>query len=93
MTEKTVWPDAPCCAPNYPFGCICPLKERALRAWMRDDNSVPPMTERQREYCLYEIGRVEGYRRDDYVDSSDAELAHGTIVAWLDYAADKGLTV
>tara|TARA_R100000365_G_scaffold2508_2_gene7863 strand:- start:7573 stop:7854 length:282 start_codon:yes stop_codon:yes gene_type:complete len=92
VTEKTTWPEAACCAPNYPFGCICPPKERALRAWERGDDSMPPMTERQRAYCLHEIGRVEGYRREDYVDASDRDLAHTTIIAWLDYAADKGLT-
>ena len=83
MTEKTTWPEAACCAPNYPFGCICPPKERALRAWERGDDSMPPMTERQRAYCLHEIGRVEGYRREDYVEAIAILRIRPSSLGWI----------
>lgn len=52
---------------------------------------MPAMTKKQREYCLNEIGRVEGYDRNDYLRCTDKELANAVLCAWLDYARDKGL--
>lgn len=68
--------------------CVCPATERALRHVAR---AGAPMTAEQREWCLMEIDGVEGYRRDDYVNESDPDVAHGVLNAWTDYCRDKGL--
>jgi hypothetical protein len=49
------------------------------------------MTDLEREWCLTEIESVEGYRREDFVDSDDSALAHGVLNAWKDYCRDMGL--
>ncbi len=73
-------------------GCFCCDNERALRAYAYGSRQpMPPMTGEQREACLDEIGNVEGYRREDYAQSPDKELAHGVLCAWMDYCRDKGL--
>lgn len=89
-TMAASWPDAPCCRPDYP-ACACLPMERALRSWKNGGSSLPPMTAEQREACLAEIARVEGYRRSDYEAASDVDLARGTLDAWVDYCRDKGL--
>ncbi len=53
--------------------------------------AMPDMTAEQREFCLTEIGNVEGYRRADYEESDDADLASGVLSAWTDFCRDKGL--
>ena len=52
---------------------------------------LPVMTEGQRTACLDEIGAVEGYDRDDWVGSTDAQLAGGVLSAWQDYCRDLGM--
>lgn len=94
MGKCIIWPAVSCCmaAPGHePFGCVCPTEEKALRGWMRSDAAMPAMTTEQREYCLQEIGRVEGYDRSEWEDSTDKDLARGVISAWTDYCRDKGL--
>ena len=49
------------------------------------------MTPEQREFCLSEIDRVEGYERKGLEDVSDQVLASDTLSAWVDYCRDKGL--
>lgn len=85
------WPTAPCCAPDYPGGCVCPPAEMALRGWSDRRDGMPAMTADQREWCLNEIGQVEGYQRAEYESCDDADLARGVLDAWTDYCRDKGL--
>jgi hypothetical protein len=49
------------------------------------------MTPEQREWCLNEIGQIEGYERDEHIPDSDADLARTVLHAWTDYCRDKGL--
>ncbi len=70
--------------------CVCLDAERTLRAYIASV-PMPPMTPEQREACLDEIGRVEGYDRADYATSTDADLARGVLAAWTDFCRDKGL--
>lgn len=84
------WPETICCSPDYPGGCQCSPSERALRAW-KAHHDLPDMTAEQREFCLQEIDRIEGYRRKDYEAEDDADLANTTLNAWTDYCRDKGL--
>jgi hypothetical protein len=49
------------------------------------------MTPAQREECLEEIGRVEGYDPKDYAQLTDRDLARSVLHAWADYCRDKGL--
>jgi hypothetical protein len=71
--------------------CVCGMTERALRWWMSPHHTWMPMTPEQREWCLAEIDSVEGYRRADYEDVPDSQLARGVLDAWRDYCRDKGL--
>lgn len=64
--------------------------ERALRGW-QDGRMAAPMTPDQRETCLAEIERVEGYSRGDHERDIDKELARTVLTAWTDYCRDKGL--
>ena len=88
MTDQ--WPDAPCCWPDYPGGCICPPMEKALRAW-KAGRYIAKMTPEQREACLTEIDKVEGYRRAEHETESDGDLANTVLSAWVDYCRDKGM--
>lgn len=72
-------------------GCMCGADERVLRGYMRKDALLAPMTEAQRNWCLGEIGCVEGYDRRDYEGLDDASLARGVLDVWTDYCRDKGL--
>lgn len=84
----TRWPDTSCqCSISE---CICPLCERALRAWSNGSLKIG-MTPDQREFCLSEIDSVEGYRREDYESYSESDLARGVLDAWRDYCRDKGM--
>jgi hypothetical protein len=49
------------------------------------------MTDEQREWCLDEIGGIEGYDRDEHVQDSDVTLAWTVLHAWVDYCRDKGM--
>jgi hypothetical protein len=85
----------PCCeGAGYPFAmadCICGANERVLRGYIREDPNLPPMTQAQRDWCLDEIGSVEGYERKDYEHYSNADLGSAVLHAWTDYCRDKGL--
>lgn len=70
--------------------CICPQSECVLRHYINGEN-IRPMNQNEREWCLDEIGSVEGYRRSDYESYSDADLASTVLRAWVDYCRDKGL--
>lgn len=79
--------DIPCQCVGHPLAadeCICPATERMLRRG-------GPFTAAQREWCLNEIGRVEGFRREDHIDEDDKQLGRSVISAWTDYCRDKGL--
>ncbi|HEJ4407825.1 TPA: hypothetical protein SL557_000104 [Pseudomonas aeruginosa] len=81
---------APCCNPDE--ACACSGAERVLRVYAyRPDTTLPAMTEDQRTACLDEIGAVEGYDRDHWVGSTDAQLAGGVLSAWHDYCRDLGM--
>lgn len=76
------------CICRYPGGCACPDGERALRAIMRGDYEL---TADAREWCLDQIGQVEGFERGAYEDMADRDVARGVLDAWQDYCRDKGL--
>jgi hypothetical protein len=69
-------------------GCICGPSERVLRGVKNGDARL---TDEQREWCLGEIDKVEGYSRDEYDIADDFTLANGVLCAWTDYCRDKGL--
>ena len=50
-----------------------------------------PMSPAEREGCLQEIAKVEGYERKHYETATDQMLARGVLSAWTDAARDKGL--
>lgn len=76
------------CICGYGECCVCPDTEKALRAVA---HSGAALNAEQREWCLREIGRVEGYDRKEHESATDRDLAHTVICAWTDYARDKGL--
>ncbi|HMV59468.1 MAG TPA: hypothetical protein PKD38_19910, partial [Nitrospira sp.] len=45
-------------------------------------NTGRPMTVHEREWCLQEIARVEGYDRADYEQCDNQQLARGVLTAW-----------
>lgn len=49
------------------------------------------MNTEQREFCLREIDRIEGYKRAEHESEDDSDLANTTLSAWTDYCRDKGL--
>ena len=71
--------------------CTCPEQERALRAYVSRFPAPPLMNGKQRDWCLSEIGSVEGWRREDHVADTDQVLARAVLDAWTDYCRDKGL--
>lgn len=76
-------PIVACCIDDEE-GCACGLTERALRAGAA-------LTAEQREWCLHEIGSIEGHTREDHEGSNDADLCRAVLSAWTDYCRDKGL--
>jgi len=93
VIEMPAVPDARCCGyygPPGSFPCECAPSERALRAWS-GGYAAAPMTVEQREWCLGEIGRVEGWTASDHTADTDADLARNVMSAWTDYCRDKGL--
>ena len=90
VNEMPGVPDAPCCWPGYPGGCVCGRTERALRAWLASDSSMPAMTPEQRAWCQAELASY-GERPDVDDDTPDADLAREVIHCWVDYCRDKGL--
>lgn len=79
-----------CFEPETYGGCCCGDMECALRAYAERWPMVA-MHPVQREWCLDEIARTGGYDRLEWLGSSDQVLAHGVLMAWADYARDKGL--
>lgn len=80
-------PDVPCQCATYALeeaDCICGASERVLRSGI-------PLTGEQREWCLNEIARVEGYDRKDYQECSDKDLGRAVLSAWTDYCRDQGM--
>jgi len=78
----------PSCVCGYGELCVCPTTEKALRAIK---NSDLRMTLEQREWCLNELNKVEGYDRREHEHDWDRTLANAVLCAWTDYARDKGL--
>ena len=78
------------CICRYPYGCVCPADEKALRAW-KSGSLETEMTPAQRKWCSDEIASVEGYTREGHDTATDSELASEVLVAWTDYCRDKGL--
>jgi len=70
--------------------CVCGATEKALRGWA-NKRLTTPMTQEQREWCLAEIGSVEGYTAKDYIKCDDDHLALSVLTAWMDYCRDKGM--
>lgn len=81
----------PCCQPDAEEGCVCGSDERILRAYADRLPSLPPMTKEQRNWCLDEIGGVEGYNRFEYEEYPDHDLAYVVLRAWVDYCRDNGM--
>ncbi|MPR10151.1 hypothetical protein [Microvirga tunisiensis] len=80
------------CQCGYGDLCVCPLKEAAMRAYASGSRTpLPAMNSEQRDWCLEEIGSVEGHDRKDHDYSTDQHLARAVLNAWTDYARDKGL--
>ncbi len=80
-----------CCVCGNLDACLCGDSERALHKWAGRVKDMPSMTLEQREWCLREIGSVEGWSRDDHENDTDEHLANSVLSAWLDYCRDKGL--
>jgi hypothetical protein len=78
------------CICNPPCGCLCPDTERALRFVQTTPNNFL-LSDEQREWCLTEIGRVEGYDRKDFENAIPSDLARGVLSAWTDFCRDKGM--
>ena len=85
--RDVAWPDLPC-ACDYGDGCICLPMERALRHATKGSVAL---TSEQRETCLAEIAKVEGWDRADHQGQSDRDLARSTLGAWADYCRDRSL--
>lgn len=74
-----------------PASCVCEKTERLLRAYAYvDAGTHPPLTPEQREWCLKQLDRVEGYGRDGFKDNDDMWLCRTVLNAWADFAKDKG---
>lgn len=69
--------------------CVCCPLERAIRLYASGD-APEPMTQAQREECLKEIARVEGYDRADYESVDDTMLAHGVFARGRITAVTRG---
>lgn len=82
-------PTSGCYCMDKPADCVCGENEIHLRGWVAE--KLPPMTPEQREWCLQEIQKVEGYNRQDYETSPDKDLANGVLRAWQSFCKDKGL--
>lgn len=86
------WPEVPCCLPEEvacATDCCCGVTERVLRGYI-SDKDLPPMTTYQRNWCLNQIGQVEGRKSSEYAFNTDAELAREVLNAWADAARDSG---
>ena len=89
------WPvlDDWCCLPENAacaVECCCGVTERVLCAYIAGACAVA-MTTKQRDWCLNQIGQVEGRVMSEYAFDTDVELARAVLDAWADYARDKGI--
>lgn len=89
MPDLPVIEGCPCYSDGH-CECACGPSERVLRAIVYT-GGAPALTPEQREWCLSEIGSVEGYARKDYEAAHDVIVARGVLDAWTDYARDKGV--
>lgn len=72
------------------MACVCLDAEKALRLCSARKLAAP-LTPEEREECLEEIDRVEGFDRAHSESATDAQLADDVLYAWTAYARDKGL--
>ena len=75
---------------GIPEECACMEAEAVLRCYIAGYVQTA-MSPAQRETCLQEIEQVESFRREDYAEATDRDLARGVLDAWVDYCRDKGL--
>lgn len=75
--------------PDLPDATKGELNEDELFAFA-NDRTGRPMNVHEREWCLQEIAKVEGYNRADYEQSDNKQLARGVLSAWVDFCRDKG---
>ncbi len=105
MPAPGATPESPLFDPySVPCGCMGPLDEdccpcadaqgvgagaeRVLRHIVHVGGKL---TDRQREWCMSEINKVEGHCSADVVQADDATVAAEVLCAWLDYCRDKGM--
>lgn len=88
--EKLAPPECICYFGMDQEFCVCNDLERTLRSYLYSIQ-LQAMTVVQREACLEEIARVEGFERADYEATNDKELARGVLRSWASYCQDKGL--
>jgi len=82
--------DSACwCYGDASDGCACGPEEKALR--IIAGGKAGAMSAGDREWCLDEIAKVEGYSRADHLDEPDHLLANSVLSAWTDFCRDKGL--
>jgi hypothetical protein len=81
------WPVVPCCMPQRT--CVCGKTERALRWIAAQAGRV--LQPNQLEWCLDQIGQVEGYDRREWENEEDQTVAAAVLQAWADAARDKGM--
>lgn len=87
--NEPAWPNLGCQC-GFKDYCICSPAERALRAWAYNDYKEI-MNQEQRNWCLGQINKVEGYDALSCAGLSDKWLAWEVLRAWTDYCRDKGL--
>lgn len=83
MPEPVFDPHIPCLlSPQALAGgaarCVCSVNERALRNY-EQGRALPPMTDRQRTWCLREVDAHGGLIAET---APDAELAQAVLDAW-----------
>ncbi len=66
--------------------CLCGKEEKKLRVVAAGRAALD---DKQREWCLAEVHRVEGW--DEYEYETDPMLADAVLEAWVDFCRDKGL--
>jgi hypothetical protein len=67
--------------------CVCEDTEKGLRLV---GQGRAAMTSEQRAWCLQEIDQTKGYLRAAYEQSTDVELASGTLQARTNFCRNRG---